>query len=91
MSEKFHILLFSEGDFDRVETQSARSLALAYAVGWTDGASNYGAGSPGAYVMPEDEAEMREQEKSDQVERALTALADKIERDRIEATGAEPC
>lgn len=90
MNNKVYILIFTEGDFERVETQTSQDLALAYSIGVMDGGGLYGAGSCGSYVMPIEESDMRAEEDAEQVERAMTALADKMERDRIEATGAEP-
>jgi len=68
------IVIFSEGDFDHVTEQSSESQAAAFALGISEGAGLYGAGSCSAYVMPGDTEEMRKNENAEQVRRALAGL-----------------
>jgi hypothetical protein len=71
------VLLFAEGQFEHVEMQPTAAEARAFASGVGTGAGFYGAGSCNAYVMPDDEASMREQEGPEESERALSALGAK--------------
>lgn len=64
------ILLFAEGSFERATKMPSLDEARAYCQGVETGASFYGAGALGAYVMPEDLEEMRERETAQAIERA---------------------
>jgi len=67
------ILIFTENEFEiALEKSWTLEEASAFARGAEMGASYY-AGSLAAYVMPRDEADMREREKPAEIERALAA------------------
>jgi len=66
------IFLFTEGSFEIAIQMPTLEEARAYARGAEIGASYY-AGSLAAYVMPEAEAELREREEPEEVERAFAA------------------
>lgn len=67
------ILLFAEREFREATSQPTIELARAYCDGAVRGASFYGMGSFGTYVMPDDEEDMREMESAEEIERALRA------------------
>ena len=71
------VLLFAENNFERVELFATVEEAKAFAWGFSAGGNCYGAGSPGAYLLPHDEADLRESEPSSEVARALAELARK--------------
>ena len=81
------ILIFAERSFERIEARLTTALAHAYSDGVTAGSDLYGAGSCGAYVMPDDEDDMREFERPDQIERAMVAMADIEEREHHDRVG----
>lgn len=70
-----HVLIFIEGFFDHIATRTNPAEALSYSIGFLDGAHQYGGCSCGAYVMPVEEEDMRENEKADEVEKAMAAMA----------------
>lgn len=65
------VLLFTEHAFIGSVDLPTLEAAQAFAAGFVRGGACYGAGSLGAYVMPDDEAEMREREHASEIERAL--------------------
>ncbi len=71
----FKIATFAEGAFEDIRVQPTLAEARAWASGFTSGACKYGAGGVGAYVLPEGEAEMKEQEEPSEVESALAEAA----------------
>lgn len=72
-----HVLIFTEGSFEKAVSQPSLEVARAYASGVQDGAALYGAGSCGAYVFRDDADEMRESESAEEVARAERAIAPK--------------
>ncbi len=68
------VLLFAENSFEHVTSLSSKDRAEAFAIGVVEGANFYGAGSCGAYVMPDEEAAMRSEESAPEVERALREM-----------------
>lgn len=69
------VIIFAETYFEEAYDYSTILEARAFARGVSCGGNLYGAGSCHAYVLPEDEEEMREQETPQEVERALNSLA----------------
>ena len=53
------VAIFTEGEFSSIERQPSLEAAHAFARGITFGANLYGAGGCAAYVLPEEDNEMR--------------------------------
>lgn len=81
----YFVLIFAEREFDKLHADYWQSfdLSAAFALGAHQGARSYGAGSYAAYVWPSEEGEMKENEAPEEVERALTAVAEEVERRRV--------
>lgn len=67
------VLVFAEKEFSEAIEFDAYEEARSYGRGVEKGASLYGCGLCGAYVLPNDEQEMRKLEEPDEIERALAA------------------
>jgi hypothetical protein len=72
-ADKIRVVIFAERYFELAVGYPTKTEARAFASGVGQGASFYGAGSCGAFVLPDDEAEMREFEKPEEIEKALRA------------------
>lgn len=70
MEQKF-VACFAEGEFEVVVGPFEMARARGWIDGFFQGAGSYGAGSPSAYVLPDEAAEMRSEECEDEVDRAL--------------------
>ena len=70
------VAVFCEDDFERIEQCESVEYARGFCGGFCDGAEAYGGGSFGAYVLPENESAMREDQGAPAVEKALRAAAD---------------
>lgn len=75
MSAPVLVALFAEGEFVRLEKRDTDDEAHAFSEGYSAGAGTYGAGDCPAYVLPEQEDEMRENETKDETAKALEAVA----------------
>lgn len=75
MSAAVLVALFAEGEFVRLEKRDTDDEAHAFAEGYSAGAVAYGAGDCPAYVLPEQESEMRRDETEDEAAKALEAAA----------------
>lgn len=64
------IFVFTEGEFDDVLFRPTRAEAVSFADGVSYGAGLYGCGNIGAYVLPEDEADMVESESPKEIAEA---------------------
>lgn len=69
------VVTFTEEEFSDVFSFENKDYARGFCGGFTTGAGEYGAGGASGYILPDDEAEMREDEKPAEVERALKAAA----------------
>lgn len=69
------IAVFCEGSFDTIEKAPTKEWALGFCAGFAGGASTYGSGAFGVYILPEDEAEMRENEDDGEAVKALAEAA----------------
>jgi hypothetical protein len=72
MSEMRYVAVFTEDDFETLLSEPDYAQARAFANGLSRGARYY-AGSLAAYVLPEDEEEMRAEEDAGQTSRAVAA------------------
>lgn len=75
MRAPFLVALFAKGEFIRLEKRDTDDEAHAFAEGYSAGANAYGAGDCPAYVLPEQEDEMRRDETEDEVAKTLEAVA----------------
>ena len=75
---KFRVYAFAEGDFERAFEFDSRMAAENFRRGASFGAGLYGAGTLGFYLLPDEEAEMREAEDADEIARAILASVTKI-------------
>jgi hypothetical protein len=71
------VLSFAEHSYEEVNFFTTVELARAFSRGVTTGAGFYSGDSCHAYVMPEEEADMKENEPAGEVERALKDIAPK--------------
>lgn len=69
----YHVAIFAEGQFERLESFETRAEADAYSRGLTDGAGLYGAGGCGGYVLPDNGADMLDGENDEENKRAVAA------------------
>lgn len=65
------VLLFCEGSFVRKTGTMSPREARSYSEGFHEGASEYGSGNVGAYVIPGDEAEMQSWESEKEIQKAM--------------------
>lgn len=72
MNDARHVAVFTEGDFERIYNKPTLAQARAFVSGLSTGAGYY-AGSLTAYVLPEDEEEMRGEESAEQASRAVAS------------------
>ncbi len=70
------VAVFCEGGFESIERRTSEADARGFCDGVSVGASMYGTGDFGAYLLPEQEDDMREGERPVEVEKALWAAAD---------------
>lgn len=69
----FRVLIFAEGSFERSFEFQSNDAAHIFCLGAYCGASLYGAGSIGAYVLPEEEEDMLEDQDEEEIERGLSS------------------
>lgn len=79
MSQKF-VACFAEGEFEVLAGPFTLDEAKAYEAGFYQGAGSYGAGTPAAYVLPDEVAEMRDDEDDVGADLAI----DEYERRRMD-------
>ena len=72
--EPVYIFVFTEGEFNSIESRPTYEQALSYCFGFTDGAMAYGAGSAGAFVYPNELEDMKESVGEEALNRALQKL-----------------
>jgi hypothetical protein len=78
------IVMFAEGDFHRATSCDSPEEARGFVAGFTAGADAYGAGSAAAYIIPEDQHEMKAHESPSAITTAHAAVR------RLEAALAAP-
>lgn len=72
---KTNVLVFAEGHFEDFFSFATMAEAVGFSEGVTVGAGLYGAGACAAYILPEDDEEMREFEEIGEIEKALAKVA----------------
>jgi hypothetical protein len=70
---------FAEGEFHRAEEWETESEAYAFALGFSEGAGAYGAGSAAVYVLPKDAKDMHREQSKDEIARVTRAIAALVE------------
>lgn len=73
-TKRIPVLIFCENNFEEIVKVDATQVD-GFRAGVQVGSGHYGAGSCATYVLPDDDAEMREWETDEEVERALAELA----------------
>ncbi len=81
MRMKHYVLVFTEGVYVDTASYDTHEAADAYCDGLIDGANHYGAGDVSAYVMPQGEESMVEDQPADEVALARAALEKKRIKD----------
>jgi hypothetical protein len=69
-----HVACFAEDEFADIEHFATVAEGRAFASGYASGAGQYGAGSCAAYVLPDQEHEMKAVEKEEQWKLALAGM-----------------
>lgn len=77
----YYVVLFAEEDFAGIRRYKDEDQASAFAEGFSEGGSKYGAGSCVAYVYPSEEEEMRNFQQADAIEEAMKAIAKDKDKD----------
>ena len=75
----FWVALFAEGEYVSLDSFATELEADAFAKGCQEGASHYGAGCCGAYVLPGEREAMREDEDESEVERVEEDIAARVD------------
>ena len=65
------VATFFEGEFDQVRTFNSRHEAQSFDRGVSLGAGQYGSGSHGVYIIPDEIDDMRDTGEEDQIEKAF--------------------
>ena len=73
MATRIAVATFTDGEFDELLWFNDFIEARGFSNGFCHGASRYGAGSTGAYLLPTDLREMKADEDADEAARALKA------------------
>lgn len=71
---KYYVATFPEGEFGDIFDFDDESYALGFAGGVEAGSGYYGGGAS-AYLLPTEEAKLREEIKASEVESCLAVLA----------------
>jgi hypothetical protein len=70
---RIYVATFTEGDFDELHEHDDVRGACGFARGFTVGARAYGAGSCAAFVLPDEERDMRESQDDEAADEAMAA------------------
>ena len=69
----FRVLIFAEGSFERSFEFESNDAAHIFCMGVACGAGLYGGINVGAYVLPEEDEDMQEEQDDEEIERALSS------------------